>query len=544
MRKVFECRRALTMNPVCPHATHIAVEDGRILAVGTKEDVAAWGDMPVDTQFKDKIFMPGFVEGHTHLMEGMLWDYHYIGYYDRRGPDGRVHKGLKTIDALIDHLKSIAAAREDKTTPIIAWGFDPIFFERRLHADDLDAVATDCPVLALHASLHIISANHYTMQQAGVDTNSNSENIRRDAAGKLTGEFLGPPGMFMALRVVDLNLFAQTSAPQTLWNFAGVCREAGVTTATDLTNPLDEPTVANLLSVTGNDDFPLRLAMAYRGENSENALSRLQELAPQQTDKLRMNFIKLVADGSIQGFSARLKWPGYFNGAPNGLWYIEPARLRELVKLYHDAGFQIHIHTNGDAATDSALDAIEAALTTTPRPDHRHTLQHCQMANYAHYKRMQALGVGVNLFSNHIYYWGDAHISTTMGPERAARLDDAGGAVAHNVPLAIHSDAPVTAVAPLFTAWCAINRLTPTGQKLGGDAQAISLDDALYAITMGAAYSLKMDDEVGSIETGKRADFAILDDDPYHVSHATLKDIRVHGTILGGTAFLNQHQHD
>jgi predicted amidohydrolase YtcJ len=120
------------------------------------------------------------------------------------------------------------------------------------------------------------------------------------------------------------------------------------------------------------------------------------------------------------------------------------------------------------------------------------------------------------LFSNHLYYWGDAHISITMGPERAARLDDAGGALAEGVALAIHSDAPVTALAPLFTAWCAVNRVS-SGGVVGRRGGKISVEEALYAITMGAAYSLRMDGEIGSLEVGKRADVAILAEDPLEV---------------------------
>ena len=210
-----------------------------------------------------------------------------------------------------------------------------------------------------------------------------------------------------------------------------------------------------------------------------------------------------------------------------------------MIHDYNAAGIQIHIHTNGDGAIDAALDAFEKALSVHYRPNHRHTLQHCQMADRAHFKRMSQLGLGVNLFSNHIYFWGDAHVSATMGPDRANRLDDAGGALQAGVPLAIHSDAPVTMMSPLFTAWCAVNRITSSGHRLGGDMECITVREALETITLGAAYSLKMDHEIGSIEVGKRADFAILDQDPLSEGEEKLKDIRVHGTLVGGIIFLN-----
>jgi len=158
------------------------------------------------------------------------------------------------------------------------------------------------------------------------------------------------------------------------------------------------------------------------------------------------------------------------------------------------------------------------------------------MADAALFRRMAALGVCVNLFANHIYYWGDAHYALTMGPDRAERMDACGTALRCGVPLAIHSDAPITPIGPLFTAWCAVNRLTASGRLLGA-GERITVEQALFAITLGAAYTLKMDDVIGSIEVGKYADFAVLDDDPLTLPPERLKDVRVWGTVLGGRVF-------
>ena len=547
MPEIFQAKSIVTMNLGQPRATHVLVSQGHIMSVGTADDVAEWQakypDARVNTQFAEKVILPGFVEGHSHMMEGLFWNFAYVGYYDREGPDGTIWPGLKSIDEVRARLNELHAARADKTAPLIAWGFDPIFFEgRRMNLADLDAVSTHCPIIVLHASLHILNTNSFVVEKAGVSPGDNNDAIRRDDAGQPTGEFLGQLGMYMAMRVTGLNLLAAAGEAQTLYNFAHVARQVGVTTATDLANPLPDNAVDTLAEVTSKDDYPCRLVVALQGGGPEAAdgIRRLGELAARASDKLRFSLVKFVADGSIQGFSARLKWPGYYNGAENGLWYIEPDRLAGLIDAYNAAGIQIHIHTNGDACTEVALDAIEAALRKHPWHDHRHTLQHCQMADRAQFKRMRALGVGVNLFSNHIYYWGDAHIATTMGPDRAARLDDAGGALAEGVTVAIHSDAPVTALAPLFTAWCAVNRVSSSGARLGTEAHCLSVDEALRAITLGAAYSLKMDHEIGSIEVGKRADFAILDEDPYAVAAMALKDIGVAGTVVGGIVHLKK----
>ena len=123
-----------------------------------------------------------------------------------------------------------------------------------------------------------------------------------------------------------------------------------------------------------------------------------------------------------------------------------------------------------------------------------------------------------------------------MGPDRANRLDACGSALAAGVPLAIHSDAPVTPLGPLFTAWCAVNRVTPKGRVLG-TAERITVEQALRAITLGAAWTLKLDGEIGSIECGKRADFCVLEEDPLAIDPMRLKDLRVWGTVLSGRVF-------
>jgi predicted amidohydrolase YtcJ len=179
------------------------------------------------------------------------------------------------------------------------------------------------------------------------------------------------------------------------------------------------------------------------------------------------------------------------------------------------------------------LAAVEAVLSRSPRPDHRHTVQHCQLTTDAQYRRMATLGVAANLFSNHLWYWGDQHRDITVGPDRAARMNAAATALRHGVALSMHSDAAVTPLGPLHVAWCAVNRITATGDVLGPD-ERIGVLDALRAVTVGAAYQLKMDHEIGTIAPGKRADLVVLGADPLVVDPTELRDIPVRGTMLGG----------
>jgi len=535
---IYKARKIITMNPDRPVATHVAVRGGRILGVGSLDDLRGWSKRDVDMTLADKVLMPGMVEGHSHAFEGLVWDHTYVGSYERRDPDGKAWPGVGTIEALIARLKEAEARLGSPDQTLTGWGFDPLFVERRLTAADLDRVSTTRPVVVQHASGHIINANSLVMEKAGITPSTNSEFILRDSEGRLTGEFAGQVGRFMLAKAIGGTGLADLGdRPDAVRRFAKAAQMTGVTTATDLHNDLSEKTVETFRSVTAEDDFPIRLVPAFRGTHTrEDAVAYIGSLQRYNSSKLRFGLVKLIADGSIQGFTARLRWPGYFNGSKNGLWYIAPDELKGLVKRYHEAGLQVHIHTNGDEATEAALDAIEHVLADVPRRDHRHTLQHCQMASAAQFRRMAALGVCVNLFANHIYYWGDAHLAHTMGPDRADRLDACATALATGVPFAMHSDAPVTPIGPLFTAWCAVNRKTLSGRVLGAE-QRISVMDALRAMTLGAAYTLKMDADIGSIEVGKFADFAVLEDDPTEVNPEALKDVRVWGTVVGGRIF-------
>ncbi|MYN13356.1 amidohydrolase family protein [Pusillimonas sp. TS35] len=537
---IYRARKILTMNPAQPEATHVAVRNGRILAVGTQEQVGVWGRGRHDERYADKVLMPGLVEGHCHLHEGVVWLYVYVGFYDRRGPDGKIWPGLKTIDAVVQRLTEAQRGMEPGKH-LVAWGFDPIYFgSARMSVQDLDKVSRERAVVVMHASMHLMNANSKALQMAGIDRDTDIEGISRFPNGEPTGELCEFAAMFPVTRMIGNPFRMLGQSAECLTMFGQVAQAAGVTTATDLVNELHDDGIASLARITSRDDYPLRIVPAASGmlfgRDVQACLDKLETLKQSNHDKMQMGIVKLVVDGSIQGFTARVLWPGYYNGAPNGIWVTSPNDLRDIVEQYHRAGIQLHIHTNGDEATEVTLDAIERALTLHPRFDHRHTLQHCQMASPAQFRRMAKLGMCANLFANHIFYWGDAHMEMTMGPDRANRMNACATAQRMGVPFAVHSDAPITPIGPLFTAWCAVNRRTASGRVLG-ESERISVADGLRAITLGAAYTLSMDDRIGSIEIGKFADFCVLGSDPSTVEPEALKDVVVDGTMVGGHAF-------
>ncbi|MEE3288280.1 MAG: amidohydrolase [Pseudomonadota bacterium] len=535
---IFQAHKIRTMNTYQPVASHVAIRDGRILGVGTLEDLAGWGDYVLDDRFADKVLLPGFVEAHCHAMTGAAWKYTYLGFFERRDPDGRVWPGIKSLDEVLKRLQEIEATLEDPEQTLVAWGFDPIYFSDgiRMTVAHLDQVSRDRRILVQHSNGHLLNVNRKVLELAGIDANTDIEGVMKDADGHPTGELGEMAAQYMAYRVTEVNRFDGIDA-EDLRSFARVATNVGVTTATDLHAQVGDKNVEAYIEATSNENYPLRLVPAAAaltlsvGEGPE----RVRQLKDHNNDKLFFGLCKIMTDGSIQGFTGRLKWPGYFNGRPNGIWNLPPQTLTQMVDAYHAAGIQMHMHTNGDEASELMIDAIEKALHKTPRPDHRHTLTHCQMADESQFRRMAKLGICSNLFANHIYYWGDQHFALTMGPDRATRMDACATAKHSGVPFTIHSDAPVTPLDPLFTAWCAVNRQTASGRTLGPN-ERIGVDDALRAITLGAAYTLHLDHLVGSIEPGKFADFTILEQDPAEASPENLKDVPVWGTVVDGIA--------
>ena len=536
---LYPARRIITMEANQPFATHVAVRDGRILAVGGPDCAAGWGPVRTDERFRDAVLLPGFVEAHTHMMTGALWDYVYCGNTDRIDPDGRLWPGIRTVDEMIDRLRTAAQGLPEGAA-VVGWGFDPLFFEgARLNRHDLDRAASDRPIAVMHQSFHLMTVNSRALDMAGYGPDTNVEGVPRLPDGSVMGELQEMAAMFPVMRRLGLQLQQLSRGEHAIRQFGKAAVQTGVTTATDLYADLGDEDVDTLLRVTAEAGYPLRIvpALGVIGMDPQAAAQKALALRARSTDRLRMGICKVMTDGSIQGFTARLKWPGYIGGQPNGIWNLEPARLTEMVRVLHAHGINMQMHTNGDEASELMLDALEAAMWAHPTGDHRHTLQHCQMATDDQFHRMARLGVCANLFANHLWFYGDAHVEHTVGPDRAARMNACRSALDNGVTLAIHSDSPVTPMGPLHVAWCAVNRVTPKGRVLG-PAQRLSVHEALAAITLGPARSLKLDADVGSISVGKAADFAVLADDPLTCAPEALRDIAVLGTVQGGRVFV------
>jgi hypothetical protein len=535
-----------TLDPSRPSAEAVAVSDGRVLAVGTMDELLTIDGAVVDGSLERFTLLPGFVEAHCHTMAGGMWLHTYCGYHERRGPDGRVWSGCRSMNDVIERLREAEARLADQGVgpdePLLAWGLDPIYFSgERLVAKHLDLVSTTRPILVMHASLHLATVNNALMEVEGITPDTDMDGVPKDGSGWPIGELQEPAAMSLA-GAAFRKFWGRTKSEASLRNFGNEARNAGITTLTDLGNreSTEAAEIERYRTVVDDDGFPARVSVFHMPtpgtpEALADAASAVLASRELSSAKLRFGHVKLVIDGSIQGYTARLRWPHYLDGG-NGIWVVPPGQVTDILRPYHEAGLLIHVHCNGDEAVDVFLEAVEALLAESPRVDHRHTVQHCQLTSPGQYRRIAALGMSANIFANHTFFWGDQHVSSTVGPDRAARMNSARTALDLGVPLSMHSDAPVTPLGSLHVAWAAVNRLTTTGTVLGPE-ERISVPEALHAITMGAAHQLKMDDEVGSISPRKFADLAILDADPFAIDPTELRDVPVWGTMLGGKIF-------
>jgi predicted amidohydrolase YtcJ len=543
---IYTAKTIVTLDPGTPSGQAVAVMNGKILGVGTLHEVRGWAtnqDVEIDRRFQDAVIVPGFIEAHMHAqITGVLWQGVYVGRFDRTSPDGTPNKGLETKQAVIERLQGAVAKLPADGRWVLAWGYQPEFYGNSpLTRTDLDPISNGHPIFIENLSMHIYYANSRAFEIAGIADSTEVKGIVKED-GKPTGEIeeIEATLAFVAkLPPLDSNLLTKAT-----WDASKLAQRAGVTTFADLSFGSFPGGYKAYQAVAADPSFPIRIVMNpiiqvfQQGEIAQKGgLDYLAELHKSDTDRLSFGGVKFVVDGSLQGYTGLIQWPGYYKTFANGVANISQEDLNKGVLEVHKRGLQAVIHTNGNQATEMALIALEAAERQYPQPATRHRLEHNQMVTQAQLVKMKQLGVATNLFTNHIYFWGDLHYSTFLGPDRARDIDPAGSVQRMGIPFSLHSDASVTPVDPLLCMWTATARKTMSGRVLG-EEERISIPQALHAVTLGAAYLLGQDDKKGSITPGKLADFTVLDRDPLAVmSPDELRSIKVLATVMGGKAF-------
>ncbi|MFM2047025.1 MAG: hypothetical protein RL383_1102 [Actinomycetota bacterium] len=536
---VYRARRIITLDNSMPVADAVAVMDGRVLHSGPFREVTddlAGMSVSVDDSFGDRVIVPGFVEAHCHILEeGALSNFPWIGTYPRRMADGGIQPGCPDTAAALARVREGHMELGDPAEVLTCLGWDPnMASSPGITCGMLDGISAERPIFLLQSNGHVGHCNSAMMRLAGISRDSTEHGVMRDGSGEPTGELRE-----LALsKVLGTHVHLDTGGEASVRSAGAIASAAGCTTVTDLAFGATTKAVTQYASVVNGGGFPTRIVYAplvqvLEPRLKEGTFDHISGLRGLDTEMFRMGPVKFIFDGSIQGRSARLGWPGYCCGDPNGMWLAEPDEMFDLIRPYHRAGFQVALHTNGDEAVDAGLDVYERLLVDHPRFDHRHRLEHAQLASEEAFRRMRALGVCVNLFANHVYFWGDTHRSVTAGPAKARTLDACGTAARLGVRFSIHCDAPVTPLDPLFTMWCAVNRVTSSGHLLG-PTERITAEQALRAVTIDAAHLLRTDGTTGSISVGKHADFTVLGDDPTSIDPMGIKDIEVITTVLAG----------
>ena len=535
---IYTARLIRTANPSHPTATAIAIRDGKVLSVGSLEDCQQWGITNIDRQFDDKVLTAGFVEAHAHSMSGMYAAIPYVGWFGRHMPDGTWVEGVKSTDELVQRIASIASTT-DAGQPIVVAGFDPIYLDtERLSCHHLDEATTQHPVFVFHASGHLGTVNSFVLNKYDIGPNHPAPGVGYDEHGQPNGELREPSAMALArdeFRFIGQVVFA----PETMEHFGNAMRNAGITTATDLGNGFhaNDEILRSVLEATEKNSFPVRLASVPRILGGPDAMDemvrRVLAARTKAHNKMHVPVVKMVLDGSIQGFTAVIDWPGYITGDDHGLFLFAPEQVVDFLRPFHNAGIGIHCHCNGNTTSGVFIDAIDQLLREHAWLDHRHTITHAQLITQSQMRKAKNLGMSANFFINHVWFWGEQHRDVTVGIDRAQAMNPCATADRIGLQYSFHTDAPVTPPGHLHTMWAAVNRITPHGDVLGPN-ERIEIDRAFHAVTIDAAYQLHMDHLVGSLEVGKYADMTVLEEDPYEVEPSRIRDIALWGTIVGG----------
>lgn len=543
---VFEARRIVTMEPAQPHARFVAVAGGMILGLAdTLEALAPWTngrEVKVDRSFVRQVLMPGLIDPHIHPMQAaVMLNLPFIAPDDWDLPSGR-YPGALTPEAWRARFKQELARSNDN--PFICWGYHQLF-HGLLDRAALDTFEPSRPVVIWQRSFHDVIVNSAALRAWGLGERSAFDaalaTARADPRDSSFDKGLfSETGLPVALTKMRPAILTPQRIQVGMAALQTIFRSKGVTTASDMGTGVfaDFDTEAGLIHAAferhGSAARVMLMPMAMQFAPDTDPLTRLTEIRQRYASPhVRVDRrIKMLADGAFFAQNMRMNAPGYSDGH-EGKWITPPAELAAQFRRFWDAGFSMHVHVNGDEGLDVVLGAIEVL------PERRAqtiTLEHLGYSAEAQNRRIARLGLMVSAQPNYIRVLGDVYSANGLGPDRAAAINRLGSLERKGVPLGLHSDFNMAPIDPLYLAWVAANRVTLAG-NVKDPAERLSLDKALRAVTIEAAQVIGMDASVGSIAAGKRADFAVLDRDPYDAGVASLRDVRIVGVVYEGQFF-------
>lgn len=541
--RVFTAGKILTMEPTNPTATAVAVSGDRILAVGSLEQVKkALADRPfsVDDRFNGKVILPGFIEQHLHPLLGALClSVEIIAIEDWELP-GRTIPAAKNRDAYFARLRQANLALADPREFLFTWGYHQLW-HGPLSRRDLDTVSSTRPIVVWHRSAHEFYLNTPALGALGI-TKASLEG-QEPSSSQTDWE----RGHFYEKGLERLTplLLPRLATPERLRSglemLVKYLHASGVT-ALNEPGALVTPQLLNVYhSTLGAESTPFSTLLIpdgrtlferYGEEGAIDATEKLVALAPSGKVSFLPSQVKLFADGAL--ISQLMQMKGGYTDGHKGEWIATPQELRAATKLYWDSGYQIHIHVNGDLGLEVVLDAIERCMRENPRYDHRTVLVHFANSTEEQIARLARLGCIVSANPYYVTAFADRYGEAGLGPDRADSMVRLGSLTRRGVSVSLHSDLPMGPARPLYLACCAVNRTTASGRVASKD-QKLSVEQALRAITLDAAYSWRMEQEMGSIAPGKVANFTVLEEDPLAVEPMRMKDIPIWGTVFEGT---------
>jgi hypothetical protein len=390
---------------------------------------------------------------------------------------------------------------------------------------------------------HIVYTNTPMLKIIGVDESTKLHGLGRYADGRLNGWFVETAATAVATRPVREQVYQPGFGQAALELQGKVAVKSGITTTADLIygfESFDREWDDHEQAMAGGK-LPLRMLMVpfepvLRKRFGDDFLEFYQTMAARATDRLAVHGVKYVNDGSYPSMTLRLNFPGYLDGEEGLTGEVPWEDMFERMLPFWEAGVQIHSHANGDETVDMTLDTLAALQRAVPRFDHRFTIEHYCISTPAQARRLAALGGLASVNPYFVHYRSQVHADHGFGPDRSEATARLGSLVEAGATFALHSDynLVVAPMHPLTAAWVAVNRLAADNETVVAPGERISLHRALRAVTVDAAHILNRDHDLGSIEVGKHADFAVLEDDPYDVDPIRLKDVGVRGTVLAG----------
>ena len=522
----------VTNDPNHPAADAMAISGGKIIGIGSTSDIEGLIGPSTQTYKPDGFVLPGLIDPHMHIWTSLL----NLTWTDLS------HQKCPKFDDVIATVTSTA----QKARPgdfVLGKAFDPSLYpgEPVVTRDQLDRAAPNNPVLIMNASGHFFYANSAAFAAAGVtDTTPDpAGGVFGRVDGKLNGTIGEPPAMMVMLGALP------KPSPQDI--AAGVneilmaAARRGVTSvreaATGSIAGIGE--YALLHQLNGVKRLPVRVSTAQfsvlpgLSPKEVSAAWSAAGVTPFSGDEMvRADAWKVVTDGSNQGRSGYFLQP-YLGEEAGGKADWTPEGLHDVLSAGLDAGWQLMIHTNGDAAVEFALSTLEELLPNHANNDLRHRFEHCSFTTDDQLRRMAEAGISPSFLMNHVYYWGAAFRDTILGPSRAGRLDRVASAYAAGLTPSLHSDYNVTDIDPLSSARTAVLRKLNADGSVLNSAECVTPEQALAAITTNAAWHIHADDR-GSLAVGKRADFAIASDDPWASDPASWPSINFHETYIDG----------